>query len=159
MAERRAGRILLAAALALVLGYAAIAALVYTRQRSLIYYPGYTRVDAAATDFELQVDDVRLRGWQVNPGRTDALVYFGGNAERIEAWREPFAGWFHTRTVYLVAYRGYGASEGEPGRRPCWPTRWPCTTQSGDAIRTATSAWAAGWRPGWPRNGRSDGWP
>ncbi|WP_372013446.1 alpha/beta hydrolase [Pseudoxanthomonas sp. 10H] len=114
MAERRAGRLLLAAALVALLGYAAILLLMHARQRSLVYYPAHTRVAASATDFELRRDDVVLRGWQLNPGRTDALLYFGGNAERIEASREDFAAWFGTRTVYLVAYRGYGASDGEP---------------------------------------------
>lgn len=115
MAERlRPGRILLAAGLLVLLGYAAVNALMYVRQRDLVYHPGHTRVAAGTTDFEMLSGDVRLRGWQVNPGQADALVYFGGNAERIEAWRGPFAQWFGTRTVYLVAYRGYGASEGEP---------------------------------------------
>ncbi|GAB3516871.1 alpha/beta hydrolase [Pseudoxanthomonas daejeonensis] len=116
MAERlRPGRVLLAAGLLVLVGYAAISALMYARQRDLVYHPGHTRVGTEATDFELHSDGIRLRGWRVNPGRNDALVYFGGNAERIEAWREPFAQWFGHRTVYLVAYRGYGASEGEPG--------------------------------------------
>jgi len=113
---RRAWRPLLAIALFALLAYAAISVLTYTRQRDLVYHPAYTRVDAAATDFELRVGDVRLRGWQVNPGRSDALLYFGGNAERIETWRGPFAHWFGDRTVYLLAYRGYGASDGEPAQ-------------------------------------------
>lgn len=117
MAERRrAWSVAAGVALLLILGYAAIAALLYTRQHALIYHPDYTRVAAVNTDFELPVGHLRLRGWQVNPGQRDALLYFGGNAERIEAWRGPFADWFPTRTVYLVAYRGYGASDGEPGQ-------------------------------------------
>ena len=117
MAERpRRWPVAAGLALLLLLGYAAIAALLYARQDALVYYPTHTRVAATQTDFEVPVGDIRLRGWRVNPGRRDALLYFGGNAERIEAWREPFAEWFPTRTVYLVAYRGYGASEGEPGQ-------------------------------------------
>lgn len=100
--------------LLLLLGYAAIAALLYARQDALVYYPTHTRVATTQTDFEVPVGDIRLRGWRVNPGRRDALLYFGGNAERVESWREPFAAWFADRTVYLVAYRGYGASDGEP---------------------------------------------
>jgi pimeloyl-ACP methyl ester carboxylesterase len=114
MAERRAGRVVLTVVLVAVLAYAGIAALLYFRQHNLVYFPAATRVAASTTDFELVSDGVRLRGWQVNPGRTDALIYFGGNAERIEAWREPFAQWFPDRTVYLLAYRGFGASEGRP---------------------------------------------
>ncbi|WP_236685875.1 alpha/beta hydrolase [Pseudoxanthomonas suwonensis] len=117
MAELRGGRMLLAAALFGLLGYAALSALMYLRQRDLVYYPQFTRVAAETTDFELRSGEVVLRGWRVNPGRSDALLYFGGNAERVEAWRGPFAQWFGDRTVYLVGYRGYGASEGQPGEQ------------------------------------------
>lgn len=53
----------------------------------------------------------------VNPGEPAALVYFGGNGERVEDNRDDFARWFPDRSVYLVAYRGYGASDGEPGQQ------------------------------------------
>lgn len=110
-------RVVLVVFLLAALGYAALSALMYARQRDLVYYPALTRVDPATTDFELRAGDAVLRGWAVDPGRRDALVYFGGNAERVESWRGPFAQWFDGRTVYLVAYRGYGASEGIPGQQ------------------------------------------
>jgi pimeloyl-ACP methyl ester carboxylesterase len=110
-------RVLVWIALLALLAYAALCLLVFARQRDLVYFPALTRVDAAATDFQLRSGDAVLRGWQVNPGHRDALVYFGGNAERVEGWRGPFAQWFGGRTVYLVAYRGYGASEGTPDQQ------------------------------------------
>lgn len=110
-------RTLLALAVVALLAYAALCLLVFARQRDLVYFPALTRADAAATDFQLRSGDAVLRGWVVGPGRRDALVYFGGNAERVEAWRGPFAQWFDGRTVYLVAYRGYGASDGTPGQQ------------------------------------------
>lgn len=110
-----ASRLPLAIAIAMfAAGYIALCAWVYASQRSLIYFPQFTRVDPRETDFELRRDGVPLRGWVVNPGRTSALIYFGGNAERIERGRDEFAAWFPDRSVYLVAYRGYGASGGEP---------------------------------------------
>ena len=99
----------------LAAGYIGLCAWVYLSQRSLIYFPQSTGVEARDTDFELRRDDVILRGWVVNPGRPTAIIYFGGNAERIEGGRDAFAAWFPDRSVYLVAYRGYGASEGSPG--------------------------------------------
>lgn len=98
----------------LALGYAGIAALLYFKQRDLIYYPAATTVSATDTDFSLVLEGVTLRGWKLNPGNTNALIYFGGNAERLEASREAFAQLFPDRTVYLLPYRGYGASEGRP---------------------------------------------
>jgi hypothetical protein len=50
----------------------------------------------------------------VNIGQPGAVVYFGGNAERIEDRRTDFARWFPNSSTYLVPYRGYGASEGTP---------------------------------------------
>ena len=97
-----------------VLAYAGVCALLYAMQRSLMYFPQYTRVDAAATDFAIERDGVRLRGWVIGRGGRDPILYFGGNAERIEANHEDFVRLFPGRTVYLLAYRGYGASEGSP---------------------------------------------
>jgi pimeloyl-ACP methyl ester carboxylesterase len=94
--------------------YAGLCALLYAQQRELIYYGWTTAADAADTDFALRRPDATLRGWVVNPGKPDPILYFGGNAERIEANREAFARMFPQRSVYLLAYRGYGASEGEP---------------------------------------------
>ena len=114
MAEPRARRMLVwivGLGLALYLG---LCALLYLQQRRLIYYPQFTRVAPAQTDFALERPDAVLRGWVVNPGRQDAVLYFGGNAEAVEGNREAFARGLPSHTVYLVAYRGYGASDGEP---------------------------------------------
>src|SRR5262245_25340923 len=85
--------------------------------RHLVYPGGSTRIPASRTDLELRVDGVALRGWEVNPGRERALVYYGGNGEGLD-WLVPEVGrLFPAHTTYLVAYRGYGASDGTPGER------------------------------------------
>lgn len=106
----------LAVALAIVAAaYLAICALLYVGQRELIYFPAATRVPAAQTDFTLERSPgLRLRGWQVNPGRDKVLLYFGGNAEDLRGFRAQAAAWLPDRTTYLLAYRGYGASDGAP---------------------------------------------
>ncbi|OHE84861.1 MAG: hypothetical protein A2579_05285 [Lysobacterales bacterium RIFOXYD1_FULL_69_11] len=114
MARRTWPRTLLCTLVLLAMGYLAVCVLVAVRQRDLMYFPGFTRTSAADVDLTLVVDDVRLRAWVVNPDRAHALVYFGGNAEAVEVHRETFAHWFPDHTVYLPAYRGYGASEGSP---------------------------------------------
>lgn len=101
-------------ALPLMLVYLGLCGLMYVRQRDLMYYPQMTRVAQSQTDFTFARDGVTLRGWVVNPGQSRALVYFGGNAESVEHNRESFARWFPRHTIYLVAYRGFGASEGMP---------------------------------------------
>jgi hypothetical protein len=101
-------------ALPLTFGYLALCGLMYVRQRDLMYYPQETRVQASQTDFALIHDGVTLRGWVIGPGRGPALIYFGGNAESVQLNRDDFARWFPRHTIYLVAYRGFGASDGEP---------------------------------------------
>jgi pimeloyl-ACP methyl ester carboxylesterase len=98
----------------LALSYVLMAAGIAVRQREFIYHPHLTRVAPAQTDFALDRGDVRLRGWRVNPGQRDAIIYFGGNAEAIQSMAPRLATWFPGHTVYLLAYRGYGASEGRP---------------------------------------------
>lgn len=99
----------------LALGYLAMCLLMYLQQRSLVYLPEHTRVDATGTDFSIgREDGVVLRGWVVNPGRGGPILYFGGNAESVELNRDDFRAWFPGRSVYLLAYRGFGASDGEP---------------------------------------------
>lgn len=98
----------------LLLGYAGPCALLYFKQRDLIYHPATTTVPASATDFKFVREGVTLRGWRLNPRKHRALIYFGGNAERLEASREEFARLFPDRTIYLLSYRGYGASDGQP---------------------------------------------
>jgi pimeloyl-ACP methyl ester carboxylesterase len=85
--------------------------------RRLVYPGVHTRLDAEQTDLELRVDGVVLRGWEVNPGRDRALIHYGGNGEGLD-WLVPeHARRFPDHTSYLVAYRGYGASEGTPSER------------------------------------------
>lgn len=98
----------------LTMVYLGLCGLMYVRQRDLVYFPHETRVEAGETNFALVNGNVTLRGWVVNPGRKRALVYFGGNSEPIHLNRGSFARWFPEHTVYLVSYRGFGASEGEP---------------------------------------------
>lgn len=98
----------------LAVAYGGICGWMYAKQRDMMYFPQFTRVDAAQTDFAIGRDGVTLRGWLVNPGKSRAIVYFGGNGERVEDNREDFLRWFPDSSVYLLAYRGYGASEGRP---------------------------------------------
>jgi uncharacterized protein len=94
-----------------------LAALLSPVARRLVYPGASTRVPAERTDLAVRVDGVTLRGWEVNPGRDRALVHYGGNGEGLD-WLVPeHARRFPDHTTYLVAYRGYGASDGLPSER------------------------------------------
>jgi pimeloyl-ACP methyl ester carboxylesterase len=94
-----------------------LAALLAPVVRRLIYPRTGTRIDASATTYSLDVGATTLRGWVVNPGRPRGLVYLGGNGERVDAWQQVLGDRFPDHTSYLIAYRGYGASDGRPSQR------------------------------------------
>ena len=97
-----------------VIGYAGIVAWLFAKQRDLIYLPQGTRVDVAQTDFSLARDDVQLHGWVLNAQGERPVIYFGGNAESVQNRREQLGRLLPGRAIYLVSYRGYGASGGLP---------------------------------------------
>lgn len=101
-------------ALLALLAYVGICVWVRLYQRELLYYPDSTRVATQTTDFSISHDGVVLRGWVIHPDMPNPILYFGGNAERIEKDRSDFAQWLPGHSVYLLAYRGYGASDGKP---------------------------------------------
>jgi uncharacterized protein len=83
----------------------------------LLYPSAETALSPEETDLELTVGGIALRGWEVNPGQKHALVYYGGNGEGLDWLVELLSSKFPDHTSYLVAYRGYGASEGKPSER------------------------------------------
>jgi pimeloyl-ACP methyl ester carboxylesterase len=97
-----------------VLSVRPLAALLGPVTRRLVYPSRATRTGPDGTSLHLDADGVALRGWEVNPGRDGALVYFGGNGEAVEWLRPDLEQRFPDHTSYLLAYRGYGASGGRP---------------------------------------------
>ena len=93
------------------------AALLRPVTRRLVYPSRSTRLSPDGASLHLTVGGTRLRGWVVNPGQRRGLVYFGGNGEGVHELREELEQRFPHHTSYLLAYRGYGASEGRPSER------------------------------------------
>ncbi len=94
--------------------YLLAVAYLYINQRSFIYFPQATSPAAVQTNFEITNDGVVLRGWVINRKSRDAIIYFGGNGERVEVNLPLFRQIFSDKAVFMVAYRGYGDSEGAP---------------------------------------------
>jgi len=44
----------------------------------------------------------------------EALIYFGGNAEDVSLSATDWAAWLPSARIYLLHYRGFGGSTGEP---------------------------------------------
>lgn len=83
-------------------------------QRSLLYYPVPYQQGVNAQEIEFDNDGIKLSGWILNPGRSRAMIYFGGNSESIENNIANFETDLSDYSVYLIHYRGYGKSEGKP---------------------------------------------
>jgi pimeloyl-ACP methyl ester carboxylesterase len=108
--RRRAIRLLGGVALV----YAGVCAAMFFGQRSLIYFPVPDELPAGAQRIELAAGDATLQVWaRPLPGK-DALIYFGGNQERVGRNFTRFAALLPRHSLYLVNYRGYGGSTGAP---------------------------------------------
>lgn len=94
--------------------YAACCAWLYLAQRSFIYYPTPETKHVSADDLRLDLDGATVQVWRMNGDADDAIIYFGGNAEDVALNTKQFSVLFPDKAVYLVNYRGYGASTGSP---------------------------------------------
>jgi len=98
----------------LAIGYLLLVALVYFRQRSLLFYPVPAREGILQESISFKNMDISLHGWILNKGQAKAMIYFGGNSEDITNNIDLFKDLFKNYTVYLIDYRGYGNSQGTP---------------------------------------------
>jgi len=90
----------------------------YFLQRHLLYFPQHANRYAVEHNFEFQTaDKIVLRGWVINPGQAEAIIFYGGNAERIDEYIHNFKLLFPAHTLYFVNYRGYGESDGQPSEK------------------------------------------
>lgn len=107
-------KILLSIIAVLVIIYLLALSLLYIFQRTLLF-PAVGEVNGINREAVVFINDgVNLHGWVLNQGKRKAIIYFGGNAEQISGNINLFEAVLHDYSVYLVDYRGYGKSEGNP---------------------------------------------
>jgi pimeloyl-ACP methyl ester carboxylesterase len=108
-------RLLLAPVLLALLAYIGLCALMFFRQDAMLYFPQPQTPGTEATVRWLpDAGDVRIAySARERPGG-DALIYFGGNAEEVARNLPQFVEAFPEHALYLLHYRGYGASTGRP---------------------------------------------
>ena len=100
----------------ILLFYVLIGAVLFFYQRKLIYFP----TAEIPHDYEQQQlihDNITLEVIVLNQGQKEAIIYFGGNAESVVYSAENFLDTFPRQTVYLLNYRGYGGSSGQPSEK------------------------------------------
>jgi uncharacterized protein len=94
--------------------YLAACGAIFLLQRSMIYYPQPVASGASGQRMAITADGARLVV-DVRPrDGHQALLYFGGNAEDVSMQLAPLAAAFPQHAVFLMNYRGYGGSTGEP---------------------------------------------
>jgi len=95
-------------------GFVALCVLLYTRQRSMLYYPTPEVNSSEALAIRLSNQGQNLKVWYVQRDTDQALIYFGGNAEDVSFNISQFRRLFPHHSIYLHNYRGYGGSSGHP---------------------------------------------
>ncbi|AJR05258.1 alpha/beta hydrolase [Photobacterium gaetbulicola] len=98
----------------LVVFYALFALTFCSLQRQFLYYPQPASDAYGEMNISFVVDGEELLGWVLNEGQPEALIYYGGNAESIEANIPLFRAVIPNHTIYLIPYRGYGNNIGTP---------------------------------------------
>ena len=94
--------------------YLGLSAWVVATQRSQIYFPVPETHRPDAQVLWIESHGERLKVWAVVRPGSRALLYFGGNAEDVAGNLEAFSVAFPDRSLFLVNYRGYGGSSGQP---------------------------------------------
>ena len=86
-------------------------------QRSLIYFPQPRSHKDGTSIMTLQAGP-RTVVVSTRPGPgSDALIYFGGNAEDVSLEMPGFSAVFPNHAIYLLHYPGYGGSSGSPSEQ------------------------------------------
>ena len=98
----------------IVLFYIGLCLVLFIMQRKFLYFPQPSSVISGVTEIQFNTDGEQLSGWVVNEGSAKALIYYGGNAESIENNIAFFETVLPHYSVYLIPYRGYGNSTGDP---------------------------------------------
>ncbi len=93
--------------------YAGLCLVFLLSQRSFIYFPTQLRQDNASA-IPLQTPDATLQISTRAHDGTQALIYFGGNAEDVSYSLPEFAAAFPEKAIFMMHYRGYSGSSGRP---------------------------------------------
>ena len=110
-ARKPATRMITALLLTVLLVYVAVCAVVFFRQRSMIYFP---QAFEGGTMLSLGDGGARVGVTLHEQPGPSAVIYFGGNAEAVGYSLPELQAAFPGQALYLMHYRGYGATPGEP---------------------------------------------
>jgi pimeloyl-ACP methyl ester carboxylesterase len=94
--------------------YIGICVLLFLQQRSFIYHPTPLLADDTVPKIHFQNDNADLVVSTHENTGSQAVLYFGGNAEFASSALPQLTDTFPDAAVYALHYRGYSGSHGEP---------------------------------------------
>jgi pimeloyl-ACP methyl ester carboxylesterase len=97
--------------------YALACLSLFLGQRSFIYYPPPVAAFPAPVTTSLAVPGAVLKISERPLAGARAIIYLGGNAEDVSASLSTLARAFPGHALYLMHYRGYAGSTGEPSEQ------------------------------------------
>lgn len=92
--------------------YIVVGVFLYIKQRDFIYFPAGSIV----TDYKQKIFNINnqtIKATIINHKKSNAIIYFGGNAEIVDYNADKFSKIFEEYSVYMVKYRGYSGSSGK----------------------------------------------
>lgn len=98
----------------IAVGYVIGCTLLFFFQRSFLYHPTPEARMSGSTSLSLANDNETIRVWTRAVEGSDAVIYFGGNAEDVSNNFLRFSTLLPNHSLYFVNYRGYGGSTGTP---------------------------------------------
>lgn len=105
-------KLMLRILLLLAILYAVLVAVVYFRQRSMLFFPSHTTPDTRLTPW---MDDTRLIGYcREVPGAPTIWLMMHGNAGQAADREYVLPRLSGQDSLYVLEYPGYGAREGSP---------------------------------------------
>ena len=93
--------------------YLIIGIFLFIMQEKFLYFPTQ-KTEYTYKEEVFANDKETISTTVLNVGQDKAIIYFGGNAENVDNNIVSFSEIFKDYTVYLVKYRGYGKSTGQP---------------------------------------------
>ena len=97
----------------LLLAYITFGVVLFINQRDLLYAPT-AKTNHVFDEVIFHNDKESINVIVVNDKKEKAILYFGGNGDTVARSAFAFDRFFSEHTVYLVNYRGYDGSSGEP---------------------------------------------
>jgi uncharacterized protein len=98
----------------LILMYGVLSFGLFVFQRSFIYFPQPRSATDNSAILTLNVEGEQILVSKRAGRGSDAVIYFGGNAEYVTYSLPALEEAFPERSIYALNYRGYGGSTGKP---------------------------------------------